>query len=165
MNRLARLLFAFILIFTMGGGGPAVNAAAAGQGAGHSVDLEGRLDVIHSDDFVRNKSEIRYTLITDQGEELELQFDDPHPSLPNTERIRFRGVRNGNVVVAESGSVQPAGAALAAPAAVEKKVAVILFKFTDSDQSQSLPYSTAFAAGVALNNTNSVTNYYRENTW
>ena len=149
----------------MGGVGPAVNASAAGQGAGHSVDLEGRLEVIHSDDFVRNKSEIRYTLITDQGEELELQFDDPHPSLPNTERIRVRGERNGNVVAAESGSVQPAGAALAVPTATTKKVAVILIKFTDSDQSQSVPYTPAAAQGIAFDNTDSVANYYLENTW
>jgi len=63
MHRLARVLLAFVLAFTMGGFGPALNASAAGR----PVDLEGRLEVIHADYFAGNKTDTRYNFITDQG--------------------------------------------------------------------------------------------------
>lgn len=169
MRRLTRLLVIFGLVMATVGLFAITNAAAAGgvqpagTPAGQPVDLEGRLEIIHSDDFAGNKSDIRYNFTTDQGEQLELQFDDPYPATPRTDRVRVRGVRDGNVVQVNGGGVSAAAnSTVQAPTTGAKKVLVLLFNFADN---RTEPYTPAAANGVLFTNANSVAAYYAENSW
>lgn len=126
-------------------------------GAEPPVDLEGRLEIVHDDDFSRGHANFRYWLVTDANERVELRFNQSHPALPQTEKVRVRGGRNGNVVAVE-GSAEASGNVVAATTGA-KTAAIILMNFADNP---SQPYTPATAAGIAFNNAESVKNYYAE---
>lgn len=170
MRFLSRLLLALFIVFTASASARVDDAAAAGR----PVDLEGRLETVHSDDFTRGRSEVRHTLFTDAGEELEVRFSTANPAIPRSDRVRVQGLRDGQVVHA-GGGAQPAGGATVAATTGNKTVAVILLNFSNNP---SQPYAPGQAAGIAFgapytnpstgavtNYPNSVAAYYAENSW
>jgi hypothetical protein len=127
--------------------------------SGGRVTLEGRLEVVHGDNFAQGSADFRYRLVTDQAT-YELRFDDQNPQLPRSTRVRVHGTRNGKEFDVVPGGVQASGEPVAATTG-QKKVAVILFNFSN-DGSQ--PYTPALAYGVAFSNPDSVAAYYAENS-
>jgi hypothetical protein len=103
--------------------------------------------------------------LTDASGETELVFagEPPSDSL-NGARMRMRGTAQGKRFLVAAGGAQQ----VAAPsdtqllAASTKRIAIVLFTFTDNT---SQPYTPAHAAGVAFTNSNSVAAYYAETSW
>ena len=131
---------------------------------GKPKTLEGRLSFVHGDDFAgQHKTRTRYMLATGVGE-TELVFRRaPKANLAGA-RIRVTGVPDGRRLdVADGGMTTLAAASEAATtSAGTHRVAIVLLNFSN-DTSQ--PYTIAFAGGVAFSNTDSVANYYAENSW
>ena len=92
-----------------------------------------------------------------------LQFAEKQPELPRASRVTVQGQRSGNTIVVAAGGIKAAPGSTSSVAATGvKKVAVILFTFSDSEVQ---PYTPAFAQGVAFTNANSVAAYYGESSW
>ena len=146
----------------------------------------GRYVVRHSDDFEHGKGTFEPMLEVDDSTMLALDFGVGHkPKLDPGVRLRVHGVRHAETIDVEDGSseVDPpespfsaarksffkTGASLSLStttavslAPITKRVAVVLFNFSNNP---TQPYTPAFAAGVAFNNTNSVAAYYQNNSW
>jgi chitodextrinase len=130
--------------------------------AGSDVTVAGKLIDAHSDDFDHGKAVHQYRLETDQGS-YELQFIDKHPELARASRVTVHGQRSGNTITVAAGGIKAAqGSTTAVAATGAKRVAVILFTFSDST---TQPYTPAYAQGVAFTNANSVAAYYDEASW
>ena len=85
------------------------------------------------------------------------------PSVNPGSSVRLRGEVRGNRIVVADGSTQVTGSGsttVAAPAT--KRVAVVLFTFSNAT---TQPYTPAYAAGVAFTNSNSVAAYYAKSSW
>lgn len=119
-------------------------------GASGEVTVEGKLIDVHSDDFAHGQATHRYWLETDQGT-YELRFSQS-PVLPLASKVRVQGQRSGgSIAVAAGGVTAAAGSTTTSTATGAKRVAVILFTFSDNS---TQPYTPAFAQGVAFTNTN-----------
>ena len=158
-------------------------------------NFTGRYVVRHSDDFERGKGTFDPMLEADDGTMLGLEFGIGHkPNLNPGVRLRVRGVRRGETVDVEDGSAEidppdspfspysrvspfsaPAaslsrtGASLSLSsttpvvlAPITKRIAVVLFNFSNNT---TQPYTPTYAAGIAFGSTNSVADYYRNNSW
>jgi chitodextrinase len=134
----------------------------SGALASSGATFQGQLVLRHADDFAAGKATFEHMLKLDDGTMLRLDFGaDGPPKISPGSRVRVRGARDGGrIVVAPRTSQLIASAAAATTGA--KKVAVILFNFSDNT---SQPYTAATAAGVAFTNPNSVAAYYAENSW
>lgn len=149
---------------------------------GSAVTLRGTLRLFHVDDFADGIGQDAYAIET-ATETVGLDINGTQPESWNGARVRIRGtwasglvrvartadpsslVRvtsarrpRGSAVAAADGQHVHLAAGTAATAAV-RKVAVILFNFSD-DTSQ--PYTPATAAGIAFDNGNAVGNYFEE---
>lgn len=132
--------------------------------AASSATFQGRYVLRHSDDFVRGKAVFQPALELANGDVKELVFSPGRrPSVNPGSTVRLRGVAHGNKIVVADGSTQVTGSGsttVAAPGT--KRVAVILFTFSNAT---TQPYTPAYAAGVAFTNTDSVAAYYAQSSW
>ena len=131
-------------------------------------DIQGELEVVVEDG--KNNWRTLYYLKTG-GKTLALHFaKQPKQNLQTGMKVRVRGVRSGNDVAADSlvtedlgGSSSPtdlqANATALSNTTGEHKVLVILVNFQDL---QTQPYTAAQAQDTAFN---TVSNYYRENSY
>lgn len=149
---------------------------------GTAVSLRGTLRLYHVDDFADGEGHDAYALETANGM-VGLEIAGPAPEAWNGATVRARGSWAGGVVRVAA-SKDPSSFVRLAPAAsrrsqailgadgqsvqlavgtavatAAKKVAVLLFNFSD-DASQ--PYSPATATAIAFANGNAVANYFAE---
>jgi hypothetical protein len=127
---------------------------------GPSITLEGTLEFRHGDDLTDGRRTVtHYFLNTDTGQTEVVFRHSPSSSLAGA-RLRLRGVQSGRqLLVADGGTTQVASTTAPTVSTGAKRVAVVLINFSN-DTSQ--PYTPAFAAGVAFNNSDSVAAYYAE---
>jgi chitodextrinase len=147
----------------MGSAG-SLNSAGAGVASG---DFRGRFVIRFAEDLERGTVTETGMLELDDGSMLELNFRGRRPDLQPGARVRLRGERRGDSIAVEDGSAETdesfADATTSiATSSVTKRVAIVLFNFSNNT---SQPYTPAHAAGIAFNNTNSVAAYYRSNSW
>lgn len=129
--------------------------------AGSDSTFEGQLVLAHGDDFAHGRDTYEYRLQTAEGN-FGLRFDDDAPEL-HAGKVTVSGQRSGNTILAAAGGVKAAGGNSATtPATGPKKVAIILFTFSDNSTE---PYTPDYAGGVAFTNANSVAAYYAETSW
>lgn len=134
-----------------------------------AAEFRGRYVLQFAEDLERGLFTTTDMIEFDDGSLLELEFRGRRPDFPPGASIRLRGQRRGNRIevadaaaeVAETG-VDAATTTSITMATVTRRVAVVLFNFSDNT---SQPYTPAHAAGIAFNNTNSVAAYYRSNSW
>jgi hypothetical protein len=134
-----------------------------------AAEFRGRYVLQFAEDLERGEFTTTDMLELDDGSLLELEFRGRRPDLNPGARIQLRGERRGNrIEVADAGadlettSTDEATTTSITKSAVTKRVAVVLFNFSNNT---SQPYTPAHAAGIAFNNTNSVAAYYRSNSW
>ena len=126
--------------------------------------FEGRYVVRHSDDFGGGKAVFQPALELANGDVKELVFSPGRkPSVNPGSRVRLRGEARGNKIVVADGSTQVTGSgSTTAAATATKRVAVVLFTFSNAT---TQPYTPAYAAGVAFTNSDSVAAYYAQSSW
>lgn len=154
---------ALLLVVGLAGASLLFGAAGAHATFIGSVQFEGRLVDVHSDDFEHGTASHQYRLETDQGT-FQLRFADRSPELPRASRVAVRGQRSGSTITVAAGGVRAAAGSTTSSAATTgaRRVAVILFTFADNNVQ---PYTPAYAQGVAFTNPNSVAAYYTEASW
>ena len=129
---------------------------------GTQVILQGRIVDVHTDDFAAARSTNTYVLETTHGT-YRLQLPGQDPQIPRTTTVDVEGVARGpDVSVAANQLAPAAGSRSLAAVTGAKKLAVILFTFSD-DTTQ--PYTPDFARGIAFTNSTSVAAYYRDVSW
>ncbi|HEX7138250.1 MAG TPA: hypothetical protein VF219_10400, partial [Vicinamibacterales bacterium] len=134
------------------------------------VSIEGRLQVLISDDFDLSSSQSLYRLETDAGTTFSLDFaaSRPDPSWRTGSRIRVRGFSDGERFVVDaaerllSPDTQGAEQVTGSWTTGAKKVLLIRFNFKD-DTSQ--PYSDATANNVMFGASGSVAAFYKETSF
>jgi hypothetical protein len=134
-------------------------------GHGQRVTLEGTLERIHFDDLPNQRSQEELFLKTKTGEKLRLKFPDKGPALLGGSKVRITGEKFENTVtMASSGGsdVTTITTQTVASLSGERKVAVILFNFTD-DTSQ--PFSAAYAKETVFTAPSSIKNFYQRNSY
>jgi chitodextrinase len=140
-----------------------LTAGVGASGRGDDVTLDGKLTVVHSDDFAHGRSHLSATLDTGQAQyDVELPDD---ADVPRASRVRVHGQQvNGNTVAAGKNGLSAApDSTVVAAATGAKKLLVVLTYFGD----QSVPSSPTQASvnGVDFTNSNSVANYYSTVSW
>ena len=151
---------------------------------GTAVTLRGTLRLFHIDDFADEEGSDGYAVETPGGGLVPLAIEGTPPEAWNGAQVRVQGESSdglvrvamaGNpgsmvrvspaprrrisaVLAADGQSVQLAAGTVAA--AASKKVAVILFDFSDVDA--DVPVSASVAGGVAFSNAGSAANYFDE---
>ncbi|HVM30985.1 MAG TPA: hypothetical protein VM305_09505 [Candidatus Limnocylindrales bacterium] len=162
MVRLRGRAAALIVLVALVLGAMPLNVAAAGSAA---QVLEGVLERVKGDDFARGKAVGHGYVLSGRGGELtELAFARQPADKLVGKKVRLKGRQNGQTFnVAADGTQVVASTSTSGTSGTSatKRVAVILFNFAN-DQTQ--PYTTAFAAGIAFNNADSVAAYYSENS-
>jgi chitodextrinase len=130
-------------------------------------EFRGRFVIRFAEDLDRGLVTMADMLELDDGSMLELRFRGRRPEIPPGARVRLRGDRRGESIEVEDGGaeyeesvVDETTSITVAP--VNRRVAVVLFNFSNNT---AQPYTPAYAAGIAFNNTNSVAAYYRSNSW
>lgn len=148
-----RTLLAIGLCVLLAGGGSSIAADAT---------FEGTLIGVHTDDFAHGRATFKYSLETAQGT-YELKFANGVREVLLGRKVSVRGVRSGNTLAVAGGGVKASGDTTAVASATgAKRVAVILFTFSDNS---TQPYTPAYAEGVAFTNADSVAAYYAESSW
>jgi fibronectin type 3 domain-containing protein len=156
------LFVAGLLTATLGLGGVPPAVADGGRPQGPASSLEGTLTSVHGDDFTAGRA-VGRTYALDTGQET-LRLDGKVPAKFLGAHVRVRGTRKSDRFMVAEGDVQKTGSQPSTAAAVAgaKRVAVILFNFTNN---ASQPYTAAFANGVMFSDGNSVANYFSEESW
>ncbi len=157
MSRRAQFLLVSFMALS---GAFAVGGAGASSGAGVAL-FEGKLVVVHGDDFAHAHADFDYSLETSQGT-YTLKFAEARPELTLASRVSVTGVRSGNEIAVAAGGITAAPGSTAVAATTGANVAVLLVNFSN-DTSQ--PYTPAYANGIVFANANSVAAYYNEVSW
>ncbi len=156
---------------------------AAAPGDGTATTLRGTLRLLHVDDFADGVGRDGYAIETADGL-VALAIDGPAPEALDGARVLARGTWHGGQVRIRAGSTSgllrltaaptrrvhavlgadgqvhlAGGSATVVAAAATKKVAVLLFDFSD-DASQ--PYTPASTTAIAFSNGNAMANYFDE---
>ena len=107
--------------------------AFSAQGAGNN-ELKGRYVLRHSDDFAGGKARFQPMLELADGTLLELNYGLSHaPNVNPGSNVTIKGSRKGNtVLVAEGGTQVTAGPSQTVAAGTTKRVAVVLFTFSNA---------------------------------
>jgi chitodextrinase len=141
------------------------------EGSGIDVpshgEFRGRYVIRFAEDLEQGRVEETDMLELADGSMVELKFRGRRPEIPPGARLRVRGERRGGSIAVEDGAAEyedvfADGATAITATPVNRRVAVVLFNFSNNT---SEPYTPAHAAGIAFNNTNSVAAYYRSNSW
>ena len=122
------------------------------------VDLEGELQVLHSDDFDTGDSRLYHFLHSPAGE-ISLHFVGDAPFLNSGSSVLVHGVLIAKkmAVPDQEGSFEVLSTAQALQ--IIRKVAVILFNFQNNP---TQPYTPESARGVTFTNSNSANAYYKQ---
>lgn len=140
-----------------------VTSPAAFARAPHT--LRGTVELLHADGF-RNQPPRSTYVLRSGARRLVLRFRGQPPPLQPGERLRVRGAPRGHVLSLRPAGIEALGRdprrTLAATASGTRKVAVILFNFSD-DRSQ--PFSAEQARQVMFTAAESVSAYYREQSF
>src|SRR5438876_9477485 len=125
--------------------------AAGGSASSRAADvtLDGKLTVVHSDDFAHGRSNIDATLDTGQASYALQLADDT--GLPRASKVRVHGQQlSGTTVAVGKGGITAApDSTVVAAATGAKKVLVVLTKFADQANPPSSPTQSS-AAGVVF---------------
>jgi chitodextrinase len=132
--------------------------------AAPSATFEGRYVLRHSDDFAGARAVFQPALELKNGDVKELLFSHGRkPNMNPGSSVRLRGEQRGNKIIVADGSTQVMGSgSTTPPATATKRVAVVLFTFSNA---AIPPYTPARAAGVAFTNPDSVAEYYAQSSW
>lgn len=131
-----------------------------------TVELEGTLEIAHFDDFEKETS-IQHFFLKEEGANnlTRLHFPKEKPEINPDIKLKVQGVKLDDQMVVETSetdaSVLPANTSIT----TRKKVAVILFNFTNNT---TQPYTVDQIRQATFTNTVSVNSYYKEasfNQW
>ncbi len=98
-----------------------------------------------------------YVLVTDAGERLELHPTTELPTLLTGTHVRLNGVRLGDHLVVRQLDAMTSPAPPPPPAPTVRTLAVVLYHY----QTQTPPWTVAFARGTAFTDAFSIRNYYQ----
>jgi chitodextrinase len=121
--------------------------------------------VAHGDDFARGRQSAEPPgLELDDGTVVQLLYAQGRaPQVPAGARVSVRGVRSGGrVAVADGSTTVTSDVANAAPTGTTKRVAIVLFTFSNAT---TQPYTTDQARAVAFTSTGSVATYFAQSSW
>jgi M6 family metalloprotease-like protein len=145
---------------------------AAATAAGKVLDsskrgrdsVEGTLSFAHGDDFAHGRKTSTNYFVTDRkGKSTEVIFAKAPATRLMGKQVRLTGTLKAGRLLADGGTIANTTSATTTTSSTgAHKVAVILFNFLDAT---SQPYTPAFAAGIAFNNSDSVAAYYNEVSW
>lgn len=133
--------------------------SGVGQWLERSVTLEGKLEVVHGDDFVHKTSSESYFLGSGT-DHLALNFVEGHPAVITGSTVRVRGVQVDKSVVL-AGAKSTGGFDVVQevlPGHTVRKVAVIKIDFLDKSES----FSADTARSVIFNDSHSSNKYFTE---
>lgn len=126
------------------------------------VEIEGFIDVFHSDDFDNDKSEFYYFLNSKTNGRLSLHFAGKGPELMSGSEVRIKGFKLDDKLAARSPEDRPQDFEIleeVEPGHTVKKVAVILFNFIDNT---GKPYTLDSARSITFTASNSVNAYFKQ---
>jgi len=131
-----------------------------------SRTLQGTLVAAHGDSFAANPASSKSVwydkLVTASGE-VPLSFAGKRPEgFANGATVRVRGTMSGATLRVGTGRADAQVVVAAAASTGEKKVAVLLLKFAETDPE---PYTLEQARGVIFTNPNSVASYFAEESY
>jgi chitodextrinase len=129
------------------------------------VTVQGTLQLLHADDFNGHHAHTYSYFLRSASGTLQLTFDGegPDESMAGA-KVRVSGVQSGRTVHvggSSGGGVSAVSEATVA-AAQAKNVLVIQFNFSNDRRT---PWTVDAARGVVLNNANSITAYYNEESF
>ena len=137
-------------------------AIAATPNTAPRETLDGVLNLLHSDDFDRGRAAFLYALERRGGFlRLDVSRVSSAPALVG-KRVRVTGRRQNGAFVAEEVRVAATTRSLAAVAAGDRRVAVILVNFTNDT---SKPWTADGVRSVVFGSSSSVNAYYRETSY
>jgi chitodextrinase len=128
--------------------------------------LQGTLVAAHGDSFGANAAASRSiwhdTLVTASGK-VSLSFSGARPEgFYNGAKVRVRGTMSGNTLKVGGNKADAQVQTVAAASTGQKKLAVLLIKFADTDPE---PYTVSQAQQVIFSNANSVANYFADESY
>lgn len=137
-------------------------AAAPVWAADTTTDVEGTVEVVHSDNFASKQADFKYYLKTQKAERLEMRLKRGQVSLKPGEKVKVHGTKqNGVVEAADASGIQQTAPAPVAATTGTKKVAVVMINFADR---RTEAFTADAARGVVFTNNDSVKNYYAEDS-
>ena len=141
--------------------------------ANGEVQLRGRLEVLHSDDFARGKAAHAYALRDAAGRTTDLKFSDGGPHQLGGQVVEVEGVRRGGVVhvagdadiTAEGTSTGTSSTAPADPGAVEFGVILVQFEDTELPADVTTDNIEGLVFGGTGTSTPTVASFYEDNSF
>jgi chitodextrinase len=138
-----------------------VLAAPAGAAAAGPSSFQGQLHLAHGDDFSHGRATYDYSLTTADGSSYSLAFNGGRgpANFLNGATVQVGGSLSGHTVtVSNSKLVSPATVV----ASTTKRIALMLVNFVANP---SQPWTIAQAQGILFSNTNSVANYFADESY
>ena len=125
---------------------------------------EGEFEVLHSDDFAKERSQFLYFLKTEDGNKTSLHFARDKPTALTGTRVRVEGIKIDNRMAVESADepgfeVISSAAPVSGAAKQKKKLAVILFNFQDWKNER---WTVDQVRQATFTGPNSLNAYYKE---
>jgi hypothetical protein len=138
----------------------AQQAAAARKGP-HSPPFqkEGTLTIIHGDDFVQGKSSQTLVVHEDNGADTPVRFSGTPPGLGKRISVTGAMATDGTMDVSSTTVLSETTSSEALATISTQNAIFILVKFLDTT---SVPFAQSDVQNVAVNNANSVANFYPE---
>lgn len=140
------------------------------------IQAQGKLTVVHIDDFENKKS--RYEYFLEKGSDkrdqnrYKLYFVKNPPQVLSGSEVKVKGVELEQQVALSTGNAQPnqeglqiIAAAILPPAIGEQKTAVILVNFSDDPNNKPITKEDTRNFVFANTNPGSINNYYKENSY
>ena len=120
--------------------------------------LEGTLDVVHGDDFVHQKTTMAYSLTTNSGTRIPVNFTHDMPTdLLGQSRVQVVGkLANNALTITNPGSVKKEQTS--APAPNIHKTAIILYNYQDNTKQ---PYAASFVQDAIFTSSTSTNAFFR----
>jgi hypothetical protein len=130
-----------------------------------NVTLEGTLEVLHADDFEKKISK-NYFFLKSGPKKYSLHFVGSGPALLTGSQIKILGIKLGDKIALRSSSDKDLrvlkSESKVLSASTERKVAIILFNFTNN---RIEPFSPEAAENIVFNDERSARAYYQETSF
>ena len=133
--------------------------------AGSTRTLSGTLVVAHGERITANGASepVWYDSLVTASGQVSLSFKGARPAgFFNGAKVRVTGTMAGGSLAVGGNKADASVQTVAAASTGAKKLAVLLLKFADTDPE---PYTVAQAQGVIFGNSNSVANYFAEESY
>lgn len=126
------------------------------------VTLQGTLEIYELDDFGKGEAKREHQLLTADGNRYKLRFAQREPIAKSGDKVKVKGYRLDYLMAVDGsleGNFQVTESSVMALGTTIKKIAVLLFTFTDNPLQY---YSKETINGQIYTNTDSVKNYFKE---